>query len=193
MRGKFVNLVGRRFGRLVVKERSPERRFTAGGSPYLTWNCLCDCGNFSEVDTASLTRGSSQSCGCLRVEQLQWKRQRSFQLRRAKRLSSVELLFRYYQRCAKGRDLVWELSLEKFSALVLADCSYCGLPAKESKSRSGCNGIDRKDNTQGYLESNSVPCCQMCNRAKSNLEEGEFVGYLLRAGRFQSQNAYRNP
>lgn len=54
----FVDLTGRRFGRLTVVRLAGKAR--AG----YVWNCLCDCGR--EVDTlrACLTYGSTQSCGC---------------------------------------------------------------------------------------------------------------------------------
>lgn len=56
--GPKKNLVGRRFGRLMVLSY-------AGNS---TWNCVCDCGRTSVVHTGALNFGTSQSCGCKAVE-----------------------------------------------------------------------------------------------------------------------------
>ncbi len=53
------NLVGRRFGRLVVVADSGERR-----NAHVVWRCRCDCGELSEVTTQGLTTGSTKSCGC---------------------------------------------------------------------------------------------------------------------------------
>lgn len=57
---KYVDLTGKRFGRLVVLERngSNNKRITI-------WKCLCDCGNITSVIGTSLRRGATRSCGCL--------------------------------------------------------------------------------------------------------------------------------
>lgn len=52
------NLVGQRFGRLVVSGLDFGRRRTIA-------QCRCDCGNDTEVITTSLTTGNTKSCGCL--------------------------------------------------------------------------------------------------------------------------------
>ncbi|WP_151639069.1 hypothetical protein [Noviherbaspirillum aerium] len=57
------NLVGQRFGRLVVVSRAPkEPRKTA------KWNCVCDCGSAAVVAGSSLLNGRTQSCKCKRVD-----------------------------------------------------------------------------------------------------------------------------
>jgi len=56
------DLVGKRFGRLVVLEPS----FTKYTK--LHWKCLCDCGNITNVQTEYLTHGNTKSCGCLQRE-----------------------------------------------------------------------------------------------------------------------------
>lgn len=57
-----VDLVGKRFGRWLVKTRAP--RATRG----TYWQCLCDCGETRVVFGPDLKRGKSQSCGCLAAE-----------------------------------------------------------------------------------------------------------------------------
>lgn len=42
-------------------------------------------------------------------------------------------------------------------------------------------GLDREDNTLGYLYSNLVPCCKVCNRAKSTMTRAEFLTWIGRA------------
>ena len=46
------------------------------------------------------------------------------------------------------------------AALITQECHYCG--EKTDKA----NGIDRKDNDQGYIHGNVLPCCSTCNYAK---------------------------
>jgi len=61
--GKFVDLTGKRFNRLVVVERD----FTKGNKRTY-WKCRCDCGNITTVDGVKLKSGSTKSCGCLNSE-----------------------------------------------------------------------------------------------------------------------------
>lgn len=60
------NLLGRRCGRLTVVGEAPSRHFGKLCVSY--WVCLCDCGRQKEVQTNSLRRGFTKSCGCLRSE-----------------------------------------------------------------------------------------------------------------------------
>lgn len=53
------DLLGQRFGRLTVIERTNKRQ-----ARNVVWKCKCDCGNIIEVIGSSLTRGNTQSCGC---------------------------------------------------------------------------------------------------------------------------------
>jgi len=58
------NLVGRKFGRLTVICDSGNRKWQC-----VWWKCLCDCGNYLEVITASLNNGHTTSCGCYKRDQ----------------------------------------------------------------------------------------------------------------------------
>ena len=42
------------------------------------------------------------------------------------------------------------------------------------------NGIDRIDNNIGYTKENSVPCCEICNKAKRDMSYNDFINYLKR-------------
>jgi hypothetical protein len=57
--GKRIDLIGKRFGKLTVIEKAPNK----GGKT--RWLCSCDCGNTTIVPTNCLMRGHSKSCGCL--------------------------------------------------------------------------------------------------------------------------------
>lgn len=65
--GKFVDLTGKRFGRLTVIERV-EDNFTKSGNRITMWKCRCDCGNTTTTRGNSLKRGNTKSCGCLNRE-----------------------------------------------------------------------------------------------------------------------------
>lgn len=55
----FKNLVGRRFGLLIV-----EAYGGPDASKRARWICRCDCGNTSLVGVSNLRPGGTQSCGC---------------------------------------------------------------------------------------------------------------------------------
>jgi hypothetical protein len=55
----MLNLIGRRFGRLIVRCASGRKR------GYILWECACDCGKTTNVATSELTCGKTKSCGCL--------------------------------------------------------------------------------------------------------------------------------
>ena len=60
---KALDLAGKRFGRLVVIEKSGKDSYN-----YTTWTCKCDCGNTKSTRGVNLTNGNTQSCGCLQIE-----------------------------------------------------------------------------------------------------------------------------
>jgi hypothetical protein len=62
---------------------------------------------------------------------------------------------------AKVRDLEWGLTLEQFAEINSKSCYYCGHHLPEAGS-----GLDRVDNSKGYVANNVVPCCTECNRAR---------------------------
>lgn len=52
-------LIGKRFGKLVVMKKSEHRR-----RGHQLWVCQCDCGNICEKPTGELNAGTATSCGC---------------------------------------------------------------------------------------------------------------------------------
>jgi hypothetical protein len=57
----MLNLVGQRFGMLIVKAEGAR---TPGGGR--TWTCLCDCGGLTTTRQSNLRNGHTSSCGCFR-------------------------------------------------------------------------------------------------------------------------------
>lgn len=60
------DLTGQRFTKLVVIKRIdklyPDKYYTT------TWECVCDCGNKTNVSASNLKRGQTKSCECLSEE-----------------------------------------------------------------------------------------------------------------------------
>lgn len=67
MRRPVKDLVGQRFGRLIVVERAPDR-YASGGAVKRYWKCRCDCGGVCEPQGSDLKNGTTQSCGCWQRE-----------------------------------------------------------------------------------------------------------------------------
>ena len=61
--GKFIDLTGQTFGRLVAVRRSGTSEHNAA-----VWECRCECGRVINVTSNNLRTGHSTSCGCARKE-----------------------------------------------------------------------------------------------------------------------------
>ena len=80
----------------------------------------------------------------------------------------------YYKRSAIIRGLSWEITTDDAYELFRMNCYYCGAEPQP------LNGIDRSNNMLGYTKNNTVPCCQMCNKAKSNASINDWNNWLQR-------------
>jgi len=69
-----------------------------------------------------------------------------------------------YGTSAKKRNLSFEISKEEFEEIVKQPCYLCGLAPSEHHH----NGVDRYDNTIGYLPENCRSCCGHCNMMKKD-------------------------
>jgi hypothetical protein len=181
---------GLRFGRLLVIE-------CLGVAPagYRWWGCVCDCGNKVAVRSRELDKGHTRSCGCLQAET-------RARYPGANRLpyghASRNELLASYKKSARQRDIAWELSSKDFFELTSSPCAYCGsdpnLVRKPNKGVNGeyvYSGVDRIDNTIGYVPGNVVSCCWVCNRAKGELGLQEFLQWCETVARHQAARSAR--
>lgn len=68
---KRLDIIGERYGRLVVTGYAPSIRMTlsSGKTAYISRvSCRCDCGKTVVVRTGHLVRGATRSCGCLKTD-----------------------------------------------------------------------------------------------------------------------------
>lgn len=63
-RSQFQDLHGKRFGRLVAVRFIGHHE----GRRENYWECACDCGKTHIASGATLRKGATKSCGCIRVE-----------------------------------------------------------------------------------------------------------------------------
>jgi hypothetical protein len=89
-------------------------------------------------------------------------------------VSPASLTYKEYRRGAKVRGLVFDLSLVQAKALFYSTCVYCGVAPKP------LNGIDRVDNTLGYVADNVVTSCTQCNLAKRTLSPKAWCKWVRR-------------
>jgi hypothetical protein len=102
-------------------------------------------------------------------------------------LASRNAVLYVYKYGAKGRKLAWKISGSAFNRLCEGNCHYCGLPPSNVyRAKGGAltpftySGLDRQDNSKGYIEENVVSCCKLCNRAKRDMSLVEWNEWLTR-------------
>ena len=178
LKGHFIDRTGQRYGKLVAI-----RRVGTGPHGNALWLCKCDCGAEVSVNANALQSSSIRSCGCL------IKRPKDGYLRGQ---ATRNLVYRGYREGAYKRNFTWELADEDFDGITSRNCFYCDLPPSTVRKARGArgkyghsgefiyNGIDRIDSKLGYTLDNVVTCCEVCNRAKSDMSFDEFLSYLDR-------------
>ena len=110
------DLVGKRFGRLVVLERT-ERTHRQKYGTYI-WKCQCDCGNICYVSRNNLIAGNTQSCGCRAIDSI-----REIGRRNAKDLSGQ--VFGYLVPLYKD-GIIERGTLKMHSITWACECLNCG-------------------------------------------------------------------
>lgn len=95
-------------------------------------------------------------------------------------------LYHKYKTNAKFRKMAFKLTKEQFRKLTSSKCFYCGILPNYlfnplsykgkpiSKKSYIYNGVDRINPKKGYIISNCVSCCSICNKMKSTLDLNVF-------------------
>lgn len=183
----FIDISNQRFGRLVAIKPIKSIRNGKHGTRII-WECRCDCGNIINVPRTSLGIHTN-SCGCIRQETTRNRGKMNKGSGLPFGVASKNKLFDKYKRAAAARGLDFLLSMEQFEIITKQTCYYCGIEPKQiaqEKLSNGYyiyNGIDRVDNTRGYILDNVVPCCGTCNRAKRTMTSDEFADWIWRVYR----------
>lgn len=167
-----------KFNRLTIL------KFSHSDKRWRKWYVVkCDCGNEKTVMGSAMISGNTKSCGCLAKETKKAKRI-------TKHHSEITAIMLGYKRHAERRGYEWLLDREFVERLIKNDCFYCGskpMNIKKTKNSIGAglhySGIDRIDSTKNYTKDNVVPCCRICNYAKSNMNIEEFKEWAIRVGK----------
>ena len=65
---KCIDLIGQRFGKLIVISKTDRPSHLKNSSIY--WLCECECGNTKICNSSDLRKGYIKSCGCLKFNDL---------------------------------------------------------------------------------------------------------------------------
>ena len=143
------------------------------------YKCKCDCGKIITAIGVELTRKHTKSCGCMRQEKT------AILTKKGYGEASFNRLYGNYKRSANKNKHEFTLSKEEFKEIVQQPCTYCGRQPYAriiNKSKNGdfdYNGIDRVDNSKGYIKGNVEACCMQCNYAKKNYTKEEFCEWIV--------------
>jgi 5-methylcytosine-specific restriction endonuclease McrA len=145
--GRAKNIIGERFGRLVVVAR------TENTNNDVWWLCKCDCGNMKVARTTSLRSGDVVSCGCRRAE---LNTPHDIKGQKFGRLTAIELI----NRRSPSGDAYWKCQCEcgnvievKKSRLSGGYSKSCGCINKElTSARQSESGYDLTGKRFGRLK-----------------------------------------
>lgn len=156
---KAENLIGKRYGRLVVQSRTENR------NGRVCWLCRCDCGNTHTATSSILKSGKCKSCGCLRQE-----RSRFIIDLRGKRYGRLKVLYPIDKRSSKG-SVMWHCICDCGNEIDISEEHIvsgrnvsCGCKKREIQEKIGStltfvdgtciewlkSRKSRKDNTSGF-------------------------------------------
>lgn len=108
--------------------------------------------------------------------------------------ASFNILYKGYRRNARIRNLIFDITKEEFKILTQQNCFYCNeiplqsVTANSRFSHNGnyfYNGLDRIDNTKGYILDNIAPCCGKCNLSKRNMSKDNFLDLVKKIYEFK--------
>lgn len=98
-------------------------------------------------------------------------------------------LFITYKNSAANRGISFSLDeFTVFRPMTRQVCAFCGAPPQsefKTKHHEKCgsyvyNGIDRVDNTKGYVDGNVLTSCIVCNRSKNQKSVEDFIDWVRR-------------
>lgn len=184
---KTCKIIGKQFGGLKVL--NTVRITQSNGNMITKYEVQCiKCGSITLKSKSQLDRFTADGCmECTKKGT------------RKPTLSIEERNYNNYKSKIQHQctDKEFTLSLEEFSNITKQNCYYCNsepvFPERfknEFKQREieYFNGIDRIDSSKGYILDNCVPCCSICNRMKSDLNQEFFLNHINKIYNFNKSS-----
>lgn len=183
-----LDLAGKKYGDLTVVGFS-HSHIQPSGQKRAMWSVVCSCGTEKVVSTASLTSGTTISCGHI------GEKRRVDSRRMPDGEAAKNGLFTAYRHGAKSRGIKFKLQKVDFYNAAVGACAYCGAinpQTYKGKAKTGFKycGIDRVDSSKGYEVGNIVTCCGICNMMKNSLSVDDFLNHIKRINEYA--NAQRS-
>lgn len=169
----FIDLTGKKFGRLTVLKRVENRGVSK------CWSCQCDCGTIKTLRATSLVSGGTKSCGCLYNE-----------LNEGRKLKIDKLNFSWtgygdisgsfwthINGHAKSRNLKFNITIENAWDLFIKQNKKCSLTNLELIMKGGGRtaSLDRIDNNEGYVLGNIQWVHKDINIMKNKHDQSYFI------------------
>lgn len=142
--GKFKDLTGQRFGKLIVIKKMENDKDNK-----IKWLCKCDCGNIAIVSGKDLQRAHTKSCGCLH-EKHSKSETRLYRVWRGMKARCLNSKYPYYSNYG-GRGITvcdeWKNDFQVF-------CEWAMKNGYDEKAPRGECTLDRIDNNGNYEPNN---------------------------------------
>jgi hypothetical protein len=96
-------------------------------------------------------------------------------------LSTIRAYYSQYKRNSIRKNHTFDIPFHLFVKVIKLNCVYCDAPPRYHRNPSSANrgafmnGLDRYDNSEGYIVTNILPCCSKCNYLKGTLSGLEFT------------------
>lgn len=190
--GKFIDITGKRFGRLLVIEKSGYDDWNE-----IKWKCKCDCGRIKDIIGRCLRDGTIRSCGCYKAEKLSKTKIVDITGRKFGRLTVISLTDKRRIHEDKS-DAIWRCRCDCGKEVDIVggymrsgNTKSCGCLQKESISgennynwRGGVSGgyysKDWKFEFKEYIRNRDGRKCQYpnCNHSDVNSKERLSVHHI---------------
>jgi hypothetical protein len=162
---KLDNLIEKRFGKLLVKERILEYNNNSTGA---WWKCICDCGREKIAYGVRLRNGQCSSCGCLSKEV-------TGNLFRKHGLSTTKEYRMLKDARKRAKRFNLEYNIDITDIVIPENCPILNIPLVHGTKyqTDSSPSLDRIDSSKGYIKGNVRVISVRANRLKqdSTIEE----------------------
>lgn len=177
---KLIDIVGKRFGRLLVLSHVGIHRLGKKGIVRHVYKCLCDCGNKKIILGPSLRTGATVSCGCYNKEQA-----RKTMLMRSEssaKLSQTPQYVLYYGAKHRAKKTGLPFNLTPKDIVIPEFCPVLGMKLQECVGKKGPGdsspSVDKIIPSLGYVKGNVRVISYRANAIKRDASAEELYKVL---------------